>query len=387
MRKYKLIINSRTSGKFTREIIDGRSHLVTQMMPVRGDTSMNNVFYPDKDIEASFMQLNMLPAPSGHPVVNGINVLASHPVANNKQNIGGYLRNPRKKGKRVFVDFMLDEQTANNSADGKETIRRIENGEKIGVSTGLGIQRVINKTGSDDFGVKYNREGSGFTFDHVAILLNEEAAGKHAGTELITNSEECEIMLYNAEESDTSNLDAVTELLAGDADYNIKLENGFINVNHSKQTKEEEVRNMDKSKLVLAIIRNSANKFTINDNDRLNAMSEDDLNSIVATNSLDEETAKDFLATNSKIDFAGYAEFKTNKAEFDLFQANKAAEEKVIIDNIIANSSFTAEMLTGKPAAELEAINALLKPKGAVRIGEQSQTQQTNSAKHAVDWS
>ena len=196
--KTKVLINSKTSGKFKREDIDGRSHIVTTMMPIRGDITMNGIFYPDKEVEASFMQLNMLPAPNGHPTVNGVNVPAFHPVANNKHNIGGFLRNPRKKGKRVFVDFLLDEEVANNSEAGKETIRRIEAGERIGVSTGLGIANVINKTGTDDFGKKYLREGKVFNFDHVATLLNETAAGEHAGTELILNEENEDILVYNA---------------------------------------------------------------------------------------------------------------------------------------------------------------------------------------------
>jgi len=387
MKKLKLLINSRTSGKYHREVIDGRSHIVTQMMPIRGNTTMNGIYYPDKDVESSFMQLNMLPAPSGHPSVNGVSVLASHPVANNKQNIGGFMRNPRKKGKRVFVDFMLDEEIANNSDDGKEAIRRIEAGEKIGVSTGLGLT-AINKTGSDDFGVKYSRVGGGFTFDHVAILLNETAAGEHAGTELITNSEECEVMVFNSE-SDESVLDSVSELLAGDKDYTVTLENGFIAVNHKQIINKEEVSSMDKTKLILAFVSNSANNFTAQDVERLTAMSESDFNSIVATNSLDEKQAKDFLTTNSQIDFDGYAEFKTNKAEFDLFQANKAAEQKKVIDNIVANSELTEEMLKGKSDVELNAINALLTPeKQAVRVAEQGKTITTNAAdKPVVDFS
>jgi len=384
----KLLINSKTSGKHHREVVDGRSHIVTQMMAIRGNTTMNGIYYPDGEVESSFMQLNNLPAPNSHPTVNGVNVLASHPVANNKCNIGGWLRNPRKKGKRVFVDFMLDEEIANNSDDGKETIRRIEAGEKIGVSTGLGIQRVINKTGSDDFGAKYTREGSGFTFDHVAILLNESAAGEHAGTELITNSEECEVMVFNSE-SDESVLDSVSELLAGDKDYAVTLENGFIAVNHKQITNNKEVSNMDKNQLVLAIIGNSANSYKVADSEQLNAMTDKDLLAIVATNSLDEKQAKDFLTTNSQIDFDGYAEFKTNKAEFDLFQANKSAEQKKVIDNIVANSELTEEMLKGKSDVELNAINALLTPeKQAVRVAEQGKTITTNAAdKPVVDFS
>jgi hypothetical protein len=380
MKKLKLLINSKTSGKFHREMIDGRSHIVTQMMPVRGDTAMNNIFYPDSDIESSFMQLNMLPAPSGHPVVNGVNVLASHPVANNKQNIGGYLRNPRKKGKRVFVDFMLDEKIANNSEDGVETIRRIENGEKIGVSTGLGIQRVINKSGRDDFGIGYTREGSGFTFDHVAILLNETAAGEHAGTELITNSEECEVMRYNAE---ASVYDDVSELLAHDERYEVSINNGIIAVNHQLTT--NEVGSMNKTEIVLAIVKNSANKYEAKDIDALTDMTDAELASIVATNTLDVDLAKEYLKTNAAIDFDSYEEFHANKDEYQAFKAAKVEAQKAVIDNIVANSEYTAELLSGKSDAELALITNMIAPKkAAVRIGEQAPTQTTNATKKEV---
>ena len=258
--KYKLLINSRTSGKHHREDIDGRSHIVVPMVPIRGDSAMNGIFYSDAEVTNSFMQLNNLPAPNSHPTVNGVSVLASHPVAVNKHNIGGWLSKPVKKGKRVFVNLMLDEEVANNSEDGKELIRRIEEGKKVGVSTGLTISQVTNKVGVDDFNVEYTREGKGYKFDHVAILLNEEAAGSLAGTELITNSDECEVMTFNAQEE--SLLDEVSELLSGDKDYQVSLDGGKITVNHKLTTNEEEGNTMDKAKLVLAIIKNSANKYT-----------------------------------------------------------------------------------------------------------------------------
>jgi len=437
MKKLKLLINSRVGGKFTRETIDGRSHIVLPMMPIRGNTTMNGIYYSDKEVENSFMQLDNLPAPNTHPVVNGVNVIARHPVANNKFNIGGWLRNPRKKGKRVFVDFMLDEEIANNSEDGKETIRRIEAGEKIGVSTGLGIAQVINKTGTDDFGAKYTREGKGYTFDHVAILLNETAAGEHAGTELITNSEECEVMHHNAEwavnELSTCDLhEAIRNIIRVDSDdsyqwvqdiypesktviYSIEQQgmpkqsfkqsyaidqNDMVTLLEDKTemmvnpvkfipkpvtTNSKEVNTMDKAALVLAIITNSANSYTVNDNEKLNAMTDKELMSIVATNSMTEETAKSFLATNSQIDFAGYEEFTTNKAEFEKFKADKAAAQKSVIDNIVANSEYTVELLAGKSDAELTLITNMMDPKKvAIRIGEQGKTITTNSADNAV---
>lgn len=433
--KIKVLVNSKTSGKFTREDIDGRSHLVTTIMPIRGDITMNNIFYPDKEVEASFMQLNMLPAPNGHPTVNGVNVPAFHPVANNKHNIGGFLRNPRKKGKRVFADFLLDEEIANNSAAGKETIRRIESGERIGVSTGLGISNVINKTGSDDFGKKYQREGSGYKFDHVATLLNEVAAGEHAGTELVLNEEGDEVLVYNAEwqanELSTHQLhDKIHNLIrspsssdthiwlqdiftdskaivfsveepniprklfkqtyAVDQNDNITLIDDKIEVVRKEEfipkttTTNQEVSNMDKNKIVLAIIGNSANKYTVTDNAVLMAMSDDELTSVIATNAIDENGAKELL-TNSGYDLAGYESFKTNKVKFDAYLDEQAKALQSTIDNIVANSDYTVDMLKGKEAAELDLLTNMLTPeKIAVRAAEQSREQHTNSNQKAV---
>lgn len=386
----KILINTRTSGKFKRVDIDGRPHLVTIMMPIRGDITMNGKFYPDKEVADSFMQLNLLPAPNGHPTVNGIAVPAFHPVANNKHNIGGFLSNPRKKGKRVFVDFMLDEEIANNSKEGKETIRRIEAGEKIGVSTGLSIAQVTNKVGKDDFGKEFNQEVAGFNFDHVAILLNEHAAGEHAGTELVLNEEGDEILVHNADDSfeDISlneKIDEIKNILPDSENYEVKLVDGIISINHKKPTTNED-NEMDKTRLVLAIIGNSANKYTVADNDRLIALSDDDLFKIVST-SINADGAKEIL-TNSGFDFAGYDKFLTNKSDFDLYQKDRAEVTKGIVDNIIANSEMTADMLKGKSTVELDAIYNMLTPeKIAVRIAEQGHQQVNNSAnKSQVDY-
>ncbi len=432
----KILINSKTSGKFTREVIAGRSHIVTTIMPIRGDITMNNIFYPDAEVTNSFMQLNMLPAPNGHPEVNGVSVPAFHPVANNKHNIGGFLRNPRKKGKRVFADFLLDEEIANNSDAGKETIKRIENGDRIGVSTGLGITQVINKTGTDDFGKKYNREGKGFNFDHVATLLNEQAAGAHAGTELILNEENEEILIHNAQwqlnELSTSDLHhALSDLIKSPMEntfswvmdvftdsktfiYSVEQkganhqlfkqsysvdQNDVVTLIDDKvevvkklefipkpTTNHQEVDEMDKNKLVLAIIGNSANKFTVADNDRLVAMSDDDLTKIVATNTFDDNAAKEML-TNSGFDFAGYENFTANKAKFDAYLDAESKTSQTVIDNIVVNSEYTPEMLKDKSVDELTLITNMLTPeKIAVRASEQHiNNADTGEAK--VNWS
>jgi len=65
--------------------------------------------------------------------------------------------------------------------------------------------------------------------------------------------------------------------------------------------------------------------------------------------------------------------------------ADKAEVEKVTIDNIVANSEYTEDMLKGKSSAELDVINNMLTPeKIAVRIAEQGKTITTNTADKAV---
>lgn len=415
----KILINTRTSGKFKREQIDGRPHLVTTMMPIRGDITMNKKFFSDEEVGKSFMQLNMLPAPNGHPTVNGIAVSAFHPVANNKHNIGGFLRNPRKKGKRVFVDFMLDEEIANNSDEGKEVIRRIEAGEKIGVSTGLTIRQITNKQGEDDFGKAFNQEVFGFNFDHVAILLNEAAAGEHAGTELVLNEAGEDILVCSfalegellLNELSTSEMhEALNKLInigladnsfafvidvfpesktfifrsdsklfkqsfAVDQNEEFSLLNDRIEGSIKEEfipvtTTNQEVDDMDKSKIVLAIIGNSANKFTVADNDRLMAMSDPDLNAIIST-STDANAAKQIL-TNSGFDFTAYDNFVANKAAFETYLAAEETKLTELKTTIVASSDYTTEMLKGKSVEELTVLNSMIKPetKVAKRIAE-----------------
>ncbi len=88
-------INSHTSGKFRREMINNRSHLITSMMPIRGDISMNGILYPNKEVKASFQQLHDLPAPNGHPIINGVHVRAFKQASMNAFNVGGFVRNPK----------------------------------------------------------------------------------------------------------------------------------------------------------------------------------------------------------------------------------------------------------------------------------------------------
>lgn len=183
----RVAINSTTSGHFKNRSMNGRKHIVTAMVPIVGDTVMNSGLYPEAEVASSYLQLNNLPAPKSHPKIDGFSVSAFHPAAINSQNIGGFIRNPKRQGKMVVNEFWLDIEVANRTPDGLELIHRIENKELVGVSTGLTLNREIS-SGTAPNGQAYDWIGHNFKFDHVAILLNEDAAGKDVGTQLILNS-------------------------------------------------------------------------------------------------------------------------------------------------------------------------------------------------------
>lgn len=187
-RNARMILNSRTSGKYRRVKANGRDHLVTNMRPIVGDSVMNGILYPDAEVHRSFEQLNNLPAPAGHPEVEGRRVSALDPMAMNAHNVGGFIRNPTKTGRHVLTEFWLDEAVAEGSDAGREVKRRIENGETIPVSTGLGL-RLVAGNGTAPDGKAYNAIGKDYQFDHVALLLTDTAAGSHVGTELVFNAE------------------------------------------------------------------------------------------------------------------------------------------------------------------------------------------------------
>jgi hypothetical protein len=362
----RILINTRTSGKYTIETIDGRKHLVTSVMPIRGDIAMNRILYPDDDVSASFEQFNLMPAPSGHPVVNGVGTSIHHPVANNKHNIGGFLRNSRKKGKRVFCEYCLDTTIAKNSDDGRETMKRIKEGKKLGVSTGLSIATATNSSGVDDFNKPYDKVGGGFTFDHVATLLNEAAAGEHAGTELVLNSkgEHIEVNCFTLNEAlaEPSNLDLKAE---------VKLLNTRINELSETNKQTNQVPIMDKKLITLAIIANSSNHYTVADSTALNAKTDDELSAIISTNYTTKDSAKTLL-TNAGFDFAGYEDYQKNKAAFAAFNTAESSRlGKLRADITALNGDYTEKMLADKDEAELIVINKMVhKSKKATRIPE-----------------
>lgn len=412
-----LFINSTTTGKFTTKTINARKHIVVKIKPIRGDIAMNRLFYPDAEITNSFQQLDMLLAPSPHPLVNGVKVSAFHPLAINANNVGGIVRNPRKQGKDVFAEIALDVEVANSTDDGKEIIRRIKAGEKIGVSTGLIPEFIENRSGVDDFGKPFDAVVHNIKFDHVAILLNETPAGDHAGTEMIVNVSGKEYIasfsdLVDNELSSADIRDGLTQALIDkgikdawvhgegifpesktfvyslgfdrdsksfkqsytvDSDDKIMLLGEPIEVERKVEfieVKPPEIEQMpastttntneqqlDKQKVVLAIIGNSQTIYDDTAHAKLMAMDERGLiNAVCIAPTVDE--AKKLLA-NDGFDFKIYDEFLQNKDQFKLYLTEQSKKTDEVKKEIVANSDFTLDMLANKPFGELKIIEKL----------------------------
>ena len=179
----RIVINSKTTGVFHIENIDGRRIMVTKIKPIRGDSVMKRILYPQDEVATAVPQFENMLAPLGHPHLKGEPVSASHPMAINIFNVGGWVSGGILDGKDVLANFMLDLQVAEKSDDGKDLINRIENGNRVGVSTGL-FASLENRSGTGEDEQEFDAVAHNLEFDHTAILLHETAAGAHVGTAL-----------------------------------------------------------------------------------------------------------------------------------------------------------------------------------------------------------
>ena len=131
-----------------------------------------------------------------------------------------------------------------------------------------------------------------------------------------------------------------------------------------------------KDLIILSIIANTANEFTVNDRDALDAKSDAELIELVSAQHT-EETARNALSVHG-FDFDGYANFEENKAGFEAYQADAKAARDAKVEEIVANTEYTAEMLDGKSDDELEVINKMI-DKSVDRAGTGQAPQITNT--------
>ena len=173
-------LNSNTTGKYQLETDGGRQYLITKMRPIEGDSLMNGLLYPAEVVAKSYLQLDQLPAPVGHPMHGGAPVSALDPKGGAPFGIGAFIRRPQLNRKEVYAELAIDVEVAKRSDQGKDVLNTIKSGRRLGVSTGLSGK--IDRTAGKHDGQEYYGALTDIRFDHVAILLDEAPAGANTYT-------------------------------------------------------------------------------------------------------------------------------------------------------------------------------------------------------------
>jgi len=190
----------------------GGTYTIREVCGATDGIVMNGVLYAGDQLESSIDTLEGKPAPAGHPKnEEGHFISALHGDALLNSYMGAICRNARHEGGRSLVDIVINEAQAKAHPDGVKLIERLDNAisgtdaEPIHVSTGL--LTIPVQANGESRGKKYSRIATNIEYDHLAILLHEQGAGKpEQGVGMFLNSEgqpeEIEVAEVNTDADD-----------------------------------------------------------------------------------------------------------------------------------------------------------------------------------------
>lgn len=183
----RIMVNVRTLANtkdVRHEKRNGRDVIIVPSATLPDGVVMNDIMYPGDEIEKGYMTLNRRPAPAGHPTINGKFVSASDPEGINIGWVGAWNENVHRENGRVLLDKVIDVERANQTEKGKAILSAIEDGKPVHTSTGLFLDL---EAANGDVGYSYIARN--MTFDHDAILVDEEgAATPEQGVGMMVNS-------------------------------------------------------------------------------------------------------------------------------------------------------------------------------------------------------
>lgn len=190
----------------------GAKYTIRDVCGAVNDIVMNGMLYTADQLAAGVASLEGKPAPAGHPK-NGAGqfISALNGEALQSAYIGSVCTNARHTAGRTLVDIVVNEAQAKATPAGASLIERLDaaiagtNIEPIHVSTGLLCAPIM--ANGESLGKKYTRIATAISYDHLAILLNENGAGTpEQGIGIFLNSagqpEEVETVTVNTEPAD-----------------------------------------------------------------------------------------------------------------------------------------------------------------------------------------
>lgn len=178
-----------------RETIEGDPHIIIPSATLPDNVVMNGGLYPADEIEKGYKSLEGVPAPAGHPMINGKYVSARDVKAINKHHVGAWVSNVRREDGRVYHDTIINERVAMQTEIGKQLIDAINKGDPIHTSTGVflnqeSLEKPIIANEGPSKGKEYTWIARNLHHDHQAILLNEQgAATPDEGVGMMVNSD------------------------------------------------------------------------------------------------------------------------------------------------------------------------------------------------------
>jgi len=352
-----ITINTIAANAVREETFNNRAFVVLDAMLLRADSAMNGILYGLEEVRSSFNQLNDLPAPLGHPVIDGEHVSASNNFAKGHFDVGAFVRNVRMEGKEVHGEIFIDKEVASRTDRGKKLLSNIANKVKLGVSTGLNIARLIARNGVDELGQSFSNVGKGFSFDHLAILDGEQAAGALAGTEVLFNSEQGNSSLFVVNHDDGGQPESKPE------ETLMKIEIDATDLSKADRVK---LQSLTANELILAV------------NAEKPAVTLDEAKAVVVAEGLTVNAADSVVLTK--------ADHTALKANADKFEASEKERVEKIKEGIIANSKFDGPDLEGMKEAQLQKLADSLVPGNDFSL-QDGITTNSNSDDIAVDFS
>ena len=163
---------------------------------VRDGAVMNGLLYDAKDNAAGMDSISDKVITYRHPVANGKPVDAYSKTGLQEHYIGGHIINKYLDGDIWRVDFEVKKSLADTQSP--ELVKRIENREDIGVSTGLLTK--IQAANGKAFGKEYTGKATKQVYNHLAMLPSDEPPAGGDDTVIRFNGEDEKVITINADE-------------------------------------------------------------------------------------------------------------------------------------------------------------------------------------------
>ena len=169
-------VNALATSSFRNEQLNGKEYIVVPTRMLREGVftgSKGPIYYSAVENEKSADLWNSTPIVVGHPKKNGKHVSAKSPDVLSKYQVGVVLNSTSTAGDleaEAWIDVI-----AADRVDGRIVLNLLS-GESISVSTGIKKARMLEVENGSHNGQPYTTTANDIVPDHLAILLDEDAA-------------------------------------------------------------------------------------------------------------------------------------------------------------------------------------------------------------------